>query len=209
MKYKTSVRTALGAALMGALLAPAAEAGRFANIQPAYVPGEKRATVRLEGSTDITGISGMNAYGFIDFDAPPNDTNLEKFFISARLTAPGYGPLKPVVKYEGGNGMRDVMRFGAAFVPSLPKGSGARIRVYPISTNGEKNPRIEVAVSQDIGPATASIFSYTNTNNGTTYLEPELDFKLGKKLTAFARGEGTEHLKDIQIRPSFGIKYEF
>ncbi len=194
----------LGATLL-AMLATPAHAGRYANIQPGYVVNEQRATARLEGETDV---HGVNAYGFIDMDATHADPlDMENVLCSGRLTGPGYRWLRPFIKYEGGNGMNDVLRPGIMFKPDLGKNTILKLRYSPFSTNGTDHA--EINFSQKIGDFRAGVYANRNTANGKMYVEPEISFKINDEFTAFAQGRGAGKLEKIQPAVLGGFKYTF
>ena len=197
-----------GVMLVGALSSPVS--ADLANIQPAYNKAEGHATVRVEGGSSIT--DRISIYGFADLDATDErPADFENFYSEARaIYALGKG-VSLGAEYNGGNGMKDLVRFGLFYVPDLGDGNFTIIKVLPFETSGDKGLQVSAYSSQQVtGKVGAAITADYNADSKTMYLEPEINIRTGDNSALFLQGRSfapADRTPDMSA--VFGLRYSF
>ena len=159
----------------------------MSNIQPAYNLSQNSATIRLEGSSKLT--DKVKCYGFTDVDAVEDSADLENFYAEARLSYSINDILALAAEYNGGNNLEDTVRLGFVVTPKTFKGNFTMFKFYPYETNGSKGPQVCFFTSQELTDKIIACLTVDyNIDLETISIEPELDYKVNERLTAFLQG---------------------
>lgn len=202
------------ALLAGALISlcstiyPADAQNKWMTVQPTFNVKQKQLTARLEEGVELS--ERLSFYGFSDIDSKKQDIDLENFYSELRVTynlvdkKPKFGI---AAEYNGGNDVRDIIRFG--FTTNVIKNGKniAFFKYYPIETSGKQGSQLGYYFLRNVtDKLTISTFGDYNIKPNKLYFELELDYRIKNSSLSL---EGRTLDNDGKLYPYIGFKRGF
>ena len=190
-----------------ALSTSIANADTWSNIQLANTLNTNSPAnyTRLEGGINTDNFSG---YGFADIN--PSTDYGELRVNSKEDIVFGF---KPNLEINIGEEMKDIVRLGLIKDFSLGEKGFGNIKLSPIeltdSGNGKKS-QIEGFVSYDIGnKLNFELLGNYNVENGKSYIEPTLHYKVVDDTTIFLRSRSFGEIDSLDSITTIGVSLSF